>query len=414
MVRPRVARGIRRAGVVGLASMYPVFDWSCFAPDHYGYQRACDLIVGQTSMGQLGHQCSHAPGRPILNLFSSSRRPRRVKGLGLRRRLAFQCSRRLDGLSNGRGEFARFEGASMGKNAPGDPGQFIGQRNREYIVVQPLPCGFNPGLEAVTLPALRFDQHHPCRLHEQNPQVAVTSLRYLAEDGAVPGRYLLGDKAQPGGEVAAFGEHIACADCRYHRAGDDRPDTGYADQPLATRVPARDGFDLLRQTLDALVEPAPVSCQIFDDAHHAWRQSVGGCGENARQLVAKEAQSLPNGDATFQQEGADLVDDAGALAHQPLPYAVQPLQVELVGGLGRDELHRRALHRLRNGLRVAEVVLLSLRIGPNVPRRHQPRIVAKFLEPAAEMMSTDAGFHADPTWRHIREPSFHLAARPLL
>src|SRR6266702_2737864 len=51
------------------------------------------------------------------------------------------------------------------------------------------------------------------------------SLRYLAEDGAVPGRYLLGDKAQPGGEVAAFGEHIACADCRYHRAGDDRPDT---------------------------------------------------------------------------------------------------------------------------------------------------------------------------------------------
>jgi hypothetical protein len=77
MVLPRVARVFRRAGVSGLAPMYPVFDWSCFAPDHYGYQRACDLIVGQTSMGQLGHQCSHAPGRPILHLFSSSRRPRR-------------------------------------------------------------------------------------------------------------------------------------------------------------------------------------------------------------------------------------------------------------------------------------------------------------------------------------------------
>src|SRR5258705_8680424 len=65
----------------GLASMYPVSDWSCFAPDQYGYQRACDLIVGQTSMGQLGHQCSHAPGRPILHLFVSPRRPRRGKGL---------------------------------------------------------------------------------------------------------------------------------------------------------------------------------------------------------------------------------------------------------------------------------------------------------------------------------------------
>ena len=61
----------------GLASMYPVSAWSCFAPDHHGYQRACDLISGQASTGHLGHQCSHAPGRPILHLFFSSRRPRR-------------------------------------------------------------------------------------------------------------------------------------------------------------------------------------------------------------------------------------------------------------------------------------------------------------------------------------------------
>ena len=63
----------------GLASMYPVSAWSCFAPDHHGYQRACDLISGQASTGHLGHQCSHAPGRPILHLFFSSRRPRRER-----------------------------------------------------------------------------------------------------------------------------------------------------------------------------------------------------------------------------------------------------------------------------------------------------------------------------------------------
>jgi len=28
--------------------------------------------------GHLGHQCSHAPGRPNLHLISSSRRPRQV------------------------------------------------------------------------------------------------------------------------------------------------------------------------------------------------------------------------------------------------------------------------------------------------------------------------------------------------
>jgi len=47
-----------------------------FAPGHHGYQRACVLISGQASTGHSGHQCSHAPERPILHLVSSSRRPR--------------------------------------------------------------------------------------------------------------------------------------------------------------------------------------------------------------------------------------------------------------------------------------------------------------------------------------------------
>src|ERR1700736_2591115 len=62
--------------VSGLASMYPVSSWSCFAPDHHGYQRACDLINGQASTGHPGHQCSHWPGRPILHLYLSSPTPR--------------------------------------------------------------------------------------------------------------------------------------------------------------------------------------------------------------------------------------------------------------------------------------------------------------------------------------------------
>ena len=62
--------------VSGLASMYPVSNWSCFAPDHHGYQRACDLVNGPASTGHLGHQCAHALGRPNLHLVSSPRRPR--------------------------------------------------------------------------------------------------------------------------------------------------------------------------------------------------------------------------------------------------------------------------------------------------------------------------------------------------
>jgi hypothetical protein len=44
--------------------------------------RAISLADGPRT-GHLGHQCSHAPGRPILHLVSSSRRPRRVRCLAL-------------------------------------------------------------------------------------------------------------------------------------------------------------------------------------------------------------------------------------------------------------------------------------------------------------------------------------------
>jgi len=63
--------------VSGLASMYQTSDWS-LAPGRHGYQRAGELITGKASTDHLGHQCSHAPGRPNLHLVSSSRRPRRA------------------------------------------------------------------------------------------------------------------------------------------------------------------------------------------------------------------------------------------------------------------------------------------------------------------------------------------------
>ena len=72
--------------------------------------------------------------------------------------------------------------------------------------------------------------------------------------------------------------------------------------------------------------------------------------QDARQLGAQETQTLPYCNAPLQKEGADLIDDAGTLADQALADAVQGLQVKLVGGLGRNELHGRALHRLGDRL----------------------------------------------------------------
>src|SRR5690242_10726711 len=75
MVRPCVASGFAELAVSGLASMYPAFDWS-IAPGHHGYQRACDLISGQASIGPFGSPVFAWARKTDLHLVSSSRRPR--------------------------------------------------------------------------------------------------------------------------------------------------------------------------------------------------------------------------------------------------------------------------------------------------------------------------------------------------
>ena len=93
---------------------------------------------------------------------------------------------------------------------------------------------------------------------------------------------------------------------------------------------------------------------------------------------------------------------------------MQCLQIQLLRGLGRHKLHRRALYGFGNRFGIIEVVLLSLAIGADIFRRHQPGIVTKRCEFAAQVMCADAGFHANQARRYIGEPRFHLATRPLL
>src|SRR5436309_15009002 len=69
--------------ICGLASMYPGSDWSAFVlPAIMDISARAISLPDRPRTGHLGHQGSHVPGRPILHLVSSSRRPRRVTGVG--------------------------------------------------------------------------------------------------------------------------------------------------------------------------------------------------------------------------------------------------------------------------------------------------------------------------------------------
>src|SRR6266540_3712429 len=65
------------------------------------------------------------------------------------------------------------EGTPVMENRPGDAGKFVGERNRQHVVVQPFFGGLDPRLEAIALPPLwpNFDQHDPGCLNEQRAQI---------------------------------------------------------------------------------------------------------------------------------------------------------------------------------------------------------------------------------------------------
>src|SRR6266511_1857826 len=67
-----------------------------------------------------------------------------------------------------------------------------------------------------------------------------------------------------------------------------------------------------------------------------------------------------------------------------------------------------------NRLGITEVVLLPSRVGTHIFGRHQPSLVTKRSEFAAEMMCADTGLHADEARRQVGQPCFYLAAGPLL
>src|SRR6516164_5508248 len=101
-------------------------------------------------------------------------------------------------------KLAGLEDATASQHAPCDACELVGERDRKHVAVQPLLGRLDPTLKPMTLPALWLDQHHPGSLHEQNAQIAIAALGYLAENGAVASRDLLGHKTSQAAKSRPF------------------------------------------------------------------------------------------------------------------------------------------------------------------------------------------------------------------
>ena len=171
-------------------------------------------------------------------------------------------------------------------------------------------------LSPVALPALGLDQHHPGRLHEQNSQVAIATPGYFSKDGTVPGRYLFGNEPQP--------------------VAKSRPLVNTSPAPIAATI-ALEMMGPIPGTLISRPQPASwramasISFDKPSTRSSSRRQSPAKSsimrtmrGDRTSGGVARMRGSSPRKkrnpwrQVAAQQEGADLIDDAGALADQAL------------------------------------------------------------------------------------------------
>ena len=92
------------------------------------------------------------PSRPAVALtlrLAAALPGRALTGASTARSLSWLGCRRIC--------LAAFEVASLVQNRPGDAGKFVGESDREHVVVQSLLGRLDPRLEPVAFPALWFD-----------------------------------------------------------------------------------------------------------------------------------------------------------------------------------------------------------------------------------------------------------------
>src|SRR5262249_42581289 len=147
-------------------------------------------------------------------------------------------------------------------------------------------------------------------------QVLIPAFGNLAEDGAIAGGDLLGHEAEPGAEVTALGEGVTGSDGGNRGAGDDGADAGHRHQALASRVLLSKQLDLEGNTVDALIQAAPVADEVLQEVEQAGSEQVGAGGEDLGQCRSQPMQALRDGDAAVEEEGADLVGNRRALTDE--------------------------------------------------------------------------------------------------
>ena len=117
-------------------------------------------------------------------------------------------------------------------------------------------------------------QHRPCALHQQPPQIGVSSLGDMSQAALASRGVLSWREAEPSSKLSAVLEVSSIAD-----GGDDglcgqRPDAAYSHQAPGGLTLFGQHLDLAIVDGDSLIEQRQVCAQILDHASRQHRQRL--------------------------------------------------------------------------------------------------------------------------------------------
>jgi transposase len=204
-------------------------------------------------------------------------------------------------------------------------------------------------------------KNSPGAVDQQLAKIAIASLGDPGETGLAACRYLPGHEAEPRGKVSSACECLAFADCRGKSRCVQHADSGDSRQTPRGFIVLRASCKLIIQGGDASIENPPFFPHVLDQ--HA--EPLADCealffAQHRIELAFEVAPPLGDDYAPLQENGAQLIDQGGALPHQPIAGAMQRLHVQLLFTFQLDETHGRPCGCLGDRLRISIVVLLRL------------------------------------------------------
>ena len=240
-------------------------------------------------------------------------------------------------------------------------------------------------------------------MDQQLPQVLVAAFGDADQARLSACRHLAWHQPEPSRQVAAAREGLRVADRSYQCRCVQHANAGDGGQPSRSLVAARACSRIRCQARNPMIQLKPLSrMSSISRRIRPLSQNVVIWSVIASRCCCQLVAPLWHGDAAFQQNGAQLVDQRRSFAYQAIARPVQGLHVELIfalqlprnawwaGSLPQQSPPRRGRRSSAPSRRDERIPATSA--APCDPVRQQP----------AEMMGTAAGLHRDDARRQRR------------